>query len=62
MATSKPSDAQMAHEVREHRRVTGLTGADQSHQRSAVLVDEVVHFGAPAAAGATDRVVRRLGE
>ncbi len=58
---SNSTDLQMPHQVRKHRRVAGLTGADQRHQWLAVAVDEVVHFGA-SAAGAADRVVRRLAE
>lgn len=57
-----PPDPQMPHQVREHRCIPGLPWADQSDQRPAVAIDEVVHFRAPAAAGATDRMIKRLGE
>jgi hypothetical protein len=59
---SAASDVQMPHQMPKLRRVPGLAGPDQRHQRTAVAVDERVHFGVPAAAGAADRVVRRLGQ
>jgi len=52
----------MSHEVREHRCVAGLAGPDQRDQRPTVTVDKMVDLCAPAAAGAADRVIRRLGE
>jgi hypothetical protein len=46
---------------RGQRRVTGLPGRDQRHQRKPVAVDELVDLRRQAAWGPADAVIRRLG-
>lgn len=58
--TDRTSDAQVSHQWQEHRRVTGLAGREQRDQRQAVAVDELVDLRRQPAAGAADRVIRRL--
>ena len=55
-----PGDAEVIHEHREHRRVTGLSGPDEHDQRQPPTIDEVMDLRAQPAAGPADRVVRGL--
>ena len=53
-------DAQVRHQRQEHGRVAGLTRREQRDQRQAVAVDELMDLRREPAAGAADRVIRRL--
>ncbi len=46
--------------MREGRGIAGLAGRDEHDQGKTVAVDEVMDLRRQAAAGAADRVVRRL--
>lgn len=54
------ADPQVRHQWEEHRKVTGLSGRDQSDQREPVAVDELVDLRGQPTAGAADAVIRRL--
>lgn len=59
-STTDAENAQVVEQMRERRAVTGLSRRDQDHQRWSVSVDEVMDLRRQTAAGAADRVVRRL--
>ncbi|MEV6904994.1 hypothetical protein [Amycolatopsis sp. NPDC051372] len=42
----------MAHQAREHRSIPGLTETDESHQRPAAPVEQVMDLRASATTGA----------
>ena len=60
--TGLTADAKVCHQGSEHRGVAGLAGGQQHDQGHAVPVDELVDLGRQPAAGAANRVVRRLRE
>ena len=54
------SDRSVLHQRQEHRRVAGVPRCQQRDQREAVAIDELVDRRRQAAAGAADRLARRL--
>jgi hypothetical protein len=59
--TAAPArDAERSENVREHRAVTALPGAQQHHQRTAPAIAGVVDLGGQPAPGSADGVVNRL--
>ena len=52
--------AQLSQKRQEHRRVPGLPGRDQRHQRKPVPVDELMDLRRQATSGPADTVIRRL--
>ena len=55
-----PGDAEVIHEHREHRRVTGLSGPDEHDQRQPPTIDEVMDLRAQPAPRPPYGVISRL--
>jgi hypothetical protein len=55
--TASPRHPQLIHQRLKHRRVMGVTRADEHHQRQPVPVTELVNLGAQPAAGAAHTMI-----
>ena len=60
--TARTFDSQLLEQRQQHRRIPRLARSHGDHERQPEPIDERVDLRRQPAAGATDRMVRRLGE